>query len=98
MTRRRLNTTGLKALDAGRMRGGRAMRYAPLASAISAILAGGMPMAHAATETETGGLEEIVVTAQKKSENMQDVPISISVFDSAQLEKLHINNVDDYVK
>jgi outer membrane receptor protein involved in Fe transport len=95
---RRLNTTGLKALDAGRMRGGRTLRYAPLASAISAILAGGIPMAHAATETETGGLEEIVVTAQKKSENMQDVPISISVFDSAQLDKLHINNVDDYVK
>ena len=95
---RRLNTTDLKALDAGRTRSRHALRYAPLASAISAILAGGMPMAHAATETEVGGLEEIVVTAQKKSENMQDVPISISVFDSAQLDKLHINNLDDYVK
>src|ERR1700676_4010355 len=97
MIRRRLNTTGLRALDARRMRGAHALRYAPLASAISAILAGGIPMAHAATETETGGLEEIVVTAQKKTENMQDVPISISVFDNAQLEKLHIYNTDDYV-
>jgi iron complex outermembrane receptor protein len=95
---RRLNTTGLKALDSGRTRSRHALRYAPLASAISAILAGGMPMAHAGTETEVGGLEEIVVTAQKKTENMQDVPISISVFDSAQIDKLHINNLDDYVK
>ena len=39
-----------------------------------------------------------MVTAQKKTENMQDVPISISVFDSAQIDKLHINNLDDYVK
>jgi iron complex outermembrane receptor protein len=36
--------------------------------------------------------------AQKKSENMQDVPISIEVLDSAKLEKLHIANLDDYVK
>ena len=97
MTRSRSNTTGRKAINADRMRGRYAVRYAPLASAISAILAGGIPAAHAA-EGETAGLDEIVVTAQKKSENMQDVPISISVFDSAQLDKLHINNLDDYVK
>jgi outer membrane receptor protein involved in Fe transport len=95
---RRLTTAGLRALNAGRKRGRHALRYAPLASAISAILAGGMPMAHAATETEAGGLEEIVVTAQKKSENLQDVPISISVFDAQALEQLHINGIDDYVK
>ncbi|MDP9065055.1 MAG: TonB-dependent receptor, partial [Pseudomonadota bacterium] len=73
------------------------LRRLPLASAISAILAGA-PLVHAATAPETGGLEEIVVTAQKKSENMQDVPISISVFDTARLEKLNIVNLDDYVK
>jgi iron complex outermembrane recepter protein len=98
MTHRRLTHTGLKVPNAGRMRGGRALRYAPLASAISAILAGGMPLAHAATEAETGALEEIVVTAQKKTENLQDVPISISVFDSQALEQLHITGIDDYVK
>lgn len=97
MTRSRSNTTGLKAINDDRMSGRYAVRYAPLASAISAILAGGIPVAHAA-DADTGALEEIVVTAQKKSENMQDVPISISVFDSAQIDKLHINNLDDYVK
>jgi iron complex outermembrane receptor protein len=98
MTRSRLNITALRGINADRTRGRDALRYAPLASAISAILAGGIPIAHAAPEAESGGLEEIVVTAQKKSENMQNVPISISVFDSAQLEKLHIYGLDDYVK
>src|SRR6202035_1266577 len=97
MTRLRLNATALRALDAGRMRGRHALRDAPVASAISAILAGGIPLAHAAAEADIG-LEEIVVTAQKKSENMQNVPISISVFDHAHLEKLHIYGLDDYVK
>ena len=45
-----------------------------------------------------GGLDEIVVTAQKKSENLQNVPISIEVLDSEKLDKLHIVNLDDYVK
>ena len=95
---RRPTTTGLKAPNAGRTQGRHTLRYAPLASAISAILAGGMPLAHAATEADTGGLEEIVVTAQKQTENLQNVPISISVFDNQAIEQLHINNIDDYVK
>ncbi len=98
MTRSRSNTTGAHALDAGRMRGRHALRYAPLASAISAILAGGMPLAHAAAEEEAGASDEIVVTAQKKSENLQNVPISISVFDTKKLDQLNIVDVDSYVK
>ena len=76
---------------------GYALRVLPLASAISAILAG-VPVAHAATEAEPVGLEEIVVTAQKKSENLQSVPISIEVFDSRKLEELNVVSLDDYVK
>jgi iron complex outermembrane receptor protein len=57
-------------------------------------------MAHAATATDsdTGGLEEIVVTAQKQSENLQNVPIAIEAFDSQKLEQLNVVNLDDYVK
>lgn len=44
----------------------------------------------AATTTEgeaaRGSIEEIVVTAQKREENLQDVPIAISAFTSDQLE------------
>jgi iron complex outermembrane receptor protein len=73
------------------------LRQLPLASAISAILAGA-PAAHAATEAESNVLQEIVVTAQKQSENLQDVPISIEVLDNKKLEQLHVVSLDDYVK
>ncbi len=37
----------------------------------------------------------IVVTAQKKSENLQDVPISITAFDSEALEAQRLESVED---
>src|SRR5688572_21660557 len=43
-------------------------------------------------------LEEIIVTAQKRAENMQDVPISIQALGTEQLEELHISNFKDYVQ
>jgi len=51
-----------------------------------------------AADADEGALGEIVVTAQKRSENLQDVPISIEVLDGAKLDQLHITNLDDYVK
>ena len=55
-------------------------------------------MVHAAGEAESNTLEEVVVTAQKRTENLQDVPISIEVLDNTRLEQLHVVNLDDYVK
>ena len=40
-------------------------------------------------------LEEIVVTAQKRAESAQDVPIAITAFDSTALDRNQIENVDD---
>ncbi|MGE3744432.1 MAG: TonB-dependent receptor [Sphingomonadaceae bacterium] len=39
-----------------------------------------------------GALEEIVVTAQKRSENIRDVPISITSLSSASLERAGVSN------
>jgi len=72
----------------------------PVASALLAA----MPAAYAqqapasANAAGAGGLEEVVVTAQKRVENLQDVPISVQVLDSKALEQLNIANIDDYVK
>jgi iron complex outermembrane recepter protein len=41
-----------------------------------------------------GGLEEIVVTAQKRTQNVQDVPVAVSVTTSADLERLQVSNVE----
>jgi outer membrane receptor protein involved in Fe transport len=99
MTRSRFNTTPTRPNAAGRPFGyrHRVLRQLPLASAISAILAGA-PAVHAATEAESNVLEEVVVTAQKRTENLQDVPISIEVLDNTRLEQLHVVSLDDYVK
>lgn len=75
-----------------------AWRRVPLASAISAILAG-VPAAYAQDQQEeTTTLGTVTVTAQKRTENLQDVPLSITTFGNEQLEQLHINDFDDYIK
>src|ERR1700726_4306912 len=67
----------------------------PLASA---LLAGG-GMAYAAADTaETTTLEEVVVTAQKRSEDLQKVPISLQVLGSEKLEQLQVHDFDDYAR
>jgi iron complex outermembrane receptor protein len=41
------------------------------------------------------GLAEIVVTAQKRSENLQDVPITVTALDADQLGRSHISSLND---
>ena len=75
----------------------RLARYAPLAAAISGVLAG-VPAVYAAEDKAAGGLEEVVVTAQKRAENLQDVPVSIQALGTEKLAELHVVNLDTYVK
>ena len=44
------------------------------------------------------GLQEVVVTARKVEENLQDVPISIDVFTQQDMKNLGINSMDDYLQ
>jgi iron complex outermembrane receptor protein len=67
-----------------------------LAASVPTLIAG-MSAAYAQTTT-SGGLEEIIVTAQKRSEDMQSVPVSIQAFGEAKLEALNIQKFDDYVR
>ena len=39
-----------------------------------------------------------MVTAQKRTENLQDVPVSIQALSTAKLEQLHVSSFDDYAK
>ena len=47
---------------------------------------------------QTPALEEIIVTAQKREQSLQEVPISINVLDAQTLENLNIMRFDDYVQ
>jgi len=56
------------------------------------------PAPAAATEAASASLETITVTAQRRSENMQDVPIAMQALTSQTLEQLNISTFDDYIK
>jgi iron complex outermembrane recepter protein len=51
----------------------------------------------AAQAPASATVEEIVVTAQRREQSLRDVPISVSVFSEAFLEKSRIDTVDDVV-
>ena len=44
-----------------------------------------------------GAIEEIVVTSRKKTENLQDVPVSVSALTEESLEERGINTFEDYL-
>ncbi len=43
-------------------------------------------------------ISEVIVTAQKRSENIQKVPMSIQALDSKKLTQLNVTDFQDYVK
>jgi outer membrane receptor protein involved in Fe transport len=51
-----------------------------------------------AQQAEEGVLENVIVTAQKRTENLQEVPLSIQAIGSERLEELHVKGFEDYVR
>jgi iron complex outermembrane recepter protein len=62
-------------------------------SAVIAIAAFGTTAYAQDAETSEGGIADIVVTAQKRAENVQDVPIAISAVTSETLESRGVRSV-----
>lgn len=48
-------------------------------------------------EKDVVGLAPVVVTAQKRTESVMEVPISITTIDAEQIEAMRIKNVQDYI-
>src|SRR5579864_6645031 len=72
------------------------LRVMPIASAIACAV---HPAAAQEQPAETGGaLQEVVVTAEKRVENLQNVPLSITAIGNQQLQDLNIQSQDAYVK
>src|ERR1700737_2803049 len=70
-----------------------------LALAIATILSGTTAMhvePASATEASDTTLEEVIVTARKRTENLQDVPLSIDVYTGKDLQNLAISKFEDY--
>src|SRR5438874_8729172 len=67
-----------------------------VAAALASVAAPRTPAFAATADASSGGLQEVVVTARKREENLQDVPISIDVFTQKDLQNLAITQFDDY--
>src|SRR6202166_4626278 len=73
-----------------------------LSYAIAAILSGSGAAYAQQTITESAEtpdqIQTITVTAQRRSESIQDVPISIQAFTGQTLRELNVTTFDDYIK
>ena len=72
-----------------------------LSYAIAAILGGssaGLTQAALAADNDVEAIQEITVTAQRRTENAQDVPITIQALTGETLKQLNITTFDDFVK
>jgi outer membrane receptor protein involved in Fe transport len=49
-------------------------------------------------DTSSDGIQEITVTAQRRTENIQDVPITIQALTAETLRQLNASTFDDFVK
>lgn len=65
---------------------------------LASMMLAATPAALAQEQTAADGLEEVIVTAQKRAENLQDVPLSVQALSTARLEELNIGSFNDYVK
>jgi iron complex outermembrane recepter protein len=73
--------------------------------AVAAILSAHAAATYAAAPAEPGSeaeqslaISEVTVTAQRRSENVQDVPIAIQALTGETLQQLNVQTFDDYVK
>ena len=53
------------------------------------------PLTFSQSEGPSAQLEEIVVTARRRAENLQDVPVAVSAFGATELAESGIENITD---
>jgi len=78
----------------------RNMKLSAVAASVSLALLAGMPVSAVAQDEDAESnssalLEEVIVTARKRDESAQDVPISVTAYGSDQLEALKIRNLEN---
>jgi iron complex outermembrane recepter protein len=77
-------------------------RNSKISAAVAAILSAPMPVLVFAADTsssaDTGALQEVIVTAQRREENIQNVPITMQALTADKLAQLGVTTFDDFVK
>ncbi len=72
-----------------------AMTLAAVAMAVASDGASAQQAAPAAQAAESGGIAEVLVTARRREESLQEVPLTVAAFTSEDLENQNIENVQD---
>ncbi len=72
------------------------MKFFTLAPCTAALLSLSVAPALAQSDN-SGGLEEITVTAERREASIQDVPIAVTAFNDAMLEKLQVDETIELV-
>ncbi|MBB3047035.1 iron complex outermembrane receptor protein [Litorivivens lipolytica] len=70
-------------------------RYATGVALLGSALASSIALAQGGSQAAPIALEEVIVTAQKKAESLQDTPISLTAFGAERLETDGINSLAD---
>src|SRR4051812_30921681 len=52
----------------------------------------------AQAQTQPAELEQVIVTSQKRKENLQQVPLSVSVVNGETIKENHINDITDLTR
>jgi len=76
----------------------RAAKYTLLASTVLASAPLALAQDQSAASGGAGQLEEVIVTAQKRSENLQSVPVSVQALSGKMLEQANATEFADYAK
>ena len=63
--------------------------------AVICVLAAGVIVAPRPAVTQEAMLEEIIVTARKREESVQDIPIAVSAFTADDIRELGLQSIDD---
>ena len=83
----------MKGISKG-WRPGRAL-FVPALLASTALTGVSVP---AVAQETTAGIDIVTVTAQKREQNLQIVPVSVQVLGETRLSELHVVSADDYIK
>jgi iron complex outermembrane receptor protein len=75
--------------------------FAKVTAAVLVAISLQLPAAHAQTASaaanapSSDGLAEIVVTARRRAENLQDVPVAVTAISAATIQERDVTNLDD---
>jgi len=65
---------------------------------LSVAILGGVGFQPVYAQDAGGGLEEITVTATRRSESLQDVPVAVQALTTDTIEQLNVSTIDDFLK